>query len=423
MVGANDKVRQKYEDYYERINLRDKMGSIFLQYYKYGQAYVYLMEDGNIITLPVHKCRISNMAVNGEPLVEFNVTSIRDEFQQSGIKAQKGFLDDDDLKNRLKGFPKEVIKALNDGAEYAQMDPNNCFVLQDFKEDWQRYAVPMIASFLPGLAKKALIGQYENALLNLGLRSFIHVTYGDPDNNMDLMPDATQLAQVRRIFSKAMSGSPLAVTNNWCKAETIQTDTRSLFEWDKYKEVNTELLSAGGISGIIVSGVSQEGSTFASAQVSIQTAVTRIKQAQKNFCEMMDKINLRLNGVEGGVSRSARSKIPRFTFMPLDLTGSKALQETCMKLWQQGVVSTQTLLDTHGYDMEQEYGRKKDEDAKGVTDVLSRSPEKPNEPAEPETDGEDGRGRPEMTDEERHSDPGNAERGKQPKPSNPEGSL
>lgn len=47
LVGANEKVKKKYLDYYDRIHLRDKMRSIFLQYYKYGNVYVYLMDDGS----------------------------------------------------------------------------------------------------------------------------------------------------------------------------------------------------------------------------------------------------------------------------------------------------------------------------------------------------------------------------------------
>ncbi|MBQ8616409.1 MAG: hypothetical protein IJX67_05835 [Oscillospiraceae bacterium] len=49
--------------------------------------------------------------------------------------------------------------------------------------------------------------------------------------------------------------------------------------------MNAEILSAGGISGIIVSGRAEDGSNFASAQVSMQTAAIRIKQARDNFCE------------------------------------------------------------------------------------------------------------------------------------------
>ena len=48
------------------------MWSIFYQYYKYGQVFVYLKDDGDIITLPPHRCRISNVMIAGEPVVEFN---------------------------------------------------------------------------------------------------------------------------------------------------------------------------------------------------------------------------------------------------------------------------------------------------------------------------------------------------------------
>jgi len=54
LIGANERVKRKYEEYYDRINLRDRMRSIFLQYYKYGNCFVYLMDDGSLITLPVH---------------------------------------------------------------------------------------------------------------------------------------------------------------------------------------------------------------------------------------------------------------------------------------------------------------------------------------------------------------------------------
>lgn len=54
LIGENEQVKQKYLEYYDKIHLRDKMESIFLQYFKYANVYVYLMEDGTIRTLPVH---------------------------------------------------------------------------------------------------------------------------------------------------------------------------------------------------------------------------------------------------------------------------------------------------------------------------------------------------------------------------------
>lgn len=41
LVGADEKVKQKYEEYYERIHLRDVMTDVFLEYFKYGNVYLY----------------------------------------------------------------------------------------------------------------------------------------------------------------------------------------------------------------------------------------------------------------------------------------------------------------------------------------------------------------------------------------------
>lgn len=364
------------------------------------------MDDGSLITLPIHMVRISNIMTNGEPVVEFNCRTIVSDLKQQGIKAQKDFVDDEKLDVRLEGFPPEVSQAVKKGAEWVQLNPENTFLLQDLKEDWMRYAVPIVASCLKTFAKKELISAYEGAILNLGISSFVHVTYGDAAK--EILPDTVMLNQIQSLFASAMNiknGVPLATTNAFCKATVVQPDMNDLFEDDHYAVVNREILSAGGISGIIVSGVSDAGSSFASAQVSMQTAAIRIKQARRNFCEMMDKINLRLNGV---LPRSSTANIPRFTFPPVDLAGNEKFQKTCLELWREGVVSTETMLQVHGYDMGQE--RERIEQEGDMAPPAREAPENTPEPAEKP-------GRPPLEDAERNSDPAKAITGKQPKPS------
>lgn len=240
------------------------------------------------------------------------------------------------------------------------------------------------------------------------------MAYGD--SKSDVMPDITQLNAVNSLFKKAMTGAALATTNHLCKAEVIQPDLNEMFSDDKYKDVNAEILSAGGISGIIVSGRAEDGSNFASAQVSMQTAAMRIRQARDDFCELMDRVNERLNGKHGSITHSAPGNIPQFTFPPVDLAGSQKFQEVCRSLWEKGVVSTRTMLQMHGYDMDQELERKKHEQP--VESPMGKSD------TQKDTDEPTGKqGRPEMDDTERSSDPVKSMSGKQPKPSNPEGSL
>lgn len=424
LLNVSEKTRNLYEQKYKQIKLREKMSSIFLQYWTYGNVVVYYF-NGNIITLPIHKCRIGNLMLNGDPIVDFDCQSIVSEWKTKGYTVKENWIVDNNLQEAFKGYPPEVFQALNEGKTFAQLDPNNTYVLQAEKEDWMRYAVPFIAACLPYLAKKELISKYEDAMLNLGIHSFVQVKYGDP--KADILPNMPDLIAVRGIISKAMNGFPLAVTNQLATADVIKPDNDDLFQWDKYRDVNQSILSAGGVSGLIVTGTSDDASTFASAQVSMETASARIETARDKFCEMMDRINKRILEDMKLEHRNNLKQEPKFVFMPLDMAGKKSLREACMDLWQKGVVSTKTLMEINGYSIEREKAIREQE-ASNKTDevlapreVITQKLQIQNAPKQ-ESNGE-GAGRPEEDMDERTSDPENAIRSKQPKPSNPDGSL
>ena len=428
LYGATEKTRKIYEDFYKQIRLREKLSSIILEYWKYANVFVYIFH-GVPITLPVTKCRIGNVSFNGEPVVDFDCQSVYNEFRQKNYSIKENWIKDNNLEDYFKGYPEEVQQALNRGEQYAQLNPKYTKVLQAEKEGWQRYAIPFIAACLPALAKKEMISKYEIAQLNLGIHSFVHVQYGDKNKGADILPDGPQLRETRNVFSRAMNGFPLAVTNQLAHAEVVQPDLDNLFQFDKYRDVNNDILSAGGISGILVSGVSEDGSTFASAQVSMQTAAARIEACRDEICELMDKINVCIQEELGNLHSYNVSQLPRFTFAPLDMAGKKALREACTSLWQNGVVSTRTMMEMNGYSIERERERREAEAREGYDEVFAPryetngATENTNEESPPNEDDQDQGGRPKLTDEERVSDPENAIRSKQPKPSNPDGSM
>lgn len=416
LSGANAKTCALYEEQYRKMRLREKMKGIFLEYWKYGNVFLYL-HNGQLITLPVHKCKIGSVSLNGKPLVDYDCQSIINEWKTKNYSVKEGWIKENNLDAYFKGYPDEVKKALNEGKQYAQLNPENTFVFQGDKESWQRYSVPFIASCLPALAKKELISTYEDSVLNLGIRSLVHVKYGDKTKGADILPGAMELSQVRALFQKGMSGFPLVVTNHLAEAAVVQPKLDDLFQWDKYKEVNNDILSAGGVSGIIVNGVSEDGSTFSGAKVSMDTAAARIDSARDEFCEMMNWLNERLKEI---IPRTYNLKdTPRFSLQPLDMAGKKALREACKELWEKGLVSTKTMMETQGYSLDAEKAQREREKTDGTDEVLHV---RGYQPVARSTDNGN-QGRPEMTDEERTSDPGAAERGKQPKPSNEDGSM
>ena len=453
LLYTKDKTAKLYEKYYKKIRLREKLADIMLQFAKYNNCFVYLL-DGNIITLPPHKIIIQNTTLNGQPLCAFDCQSILEEWHHKGYTITENWIHENELDYIFRGFPPEVFDALNKGTRYAQLNPANTFVLQGPKEGWSRYAIPFIAACLPALARKALIQDYETAMLNIGSRSFVHVRYGDEKSGQDMLPNKGELTDVRGIFSRAMSGNPLAVTNHLAKAELISADLSDLYQWPIYSTVNEEILSAGGISGIIVSGVSDEGSTFSTAQVSMQTAEARINAMREEFEDMMNRINERLVDYIDGVYNLKEP--PQFKFEPLEMSGKKALREACLQLWDKGCVSTRTMMQTYGYSVDIETARRKEEASNGTDeamldrttqhadklakeqqehdDKMAKEQQKQQEKQQQEqlkqqqtqqtteTKTETKVGRPTKDDSERASDPAASDRGSQPKPSNPSGS-
>lgn len=411
LTGSKEKTYELYEEQYKRMRLKEKIDGIFYEYWKYGNVYCYLLK-GNLITLPVNKCKIGNVTLNGRPLVDYDCQSIINEWKSKSYSVQENWIKDNNLETYFEGYPEEIQEALNHGWQYAQLNPDNTYVMQGTKEGWQRYAIPFIAACLTALAKKELISSYEDAMLNIGKRSFVHVRYGEDTKGQDVLPDEIQLTQVRRLFQSGMSGFPLVVTNHLAHAEPIQADLDDLFQWDKYKQVNNDILSAGGISGLLVTGIAEDGSTFAGAQVSTQTAEARINAARDEFCEMMTQINKRLAEEIPGTYNLKEA--PEFHFQPLSMEGKKALREKGTELWEHGVLSTQTMMELNGYSVDVEKKRREKEASSGIDEVL-----KPRDETTKSTDP----GRPNLDDTERKSDPAATERGKQPKPSSPEGSM
>lgn len=137
----------------------------------------------------------------------------------------------------------------------------------------------------------------------------------------------------------------------------------------------------------------------------------------------MNRVMRMINGSPYGLPRTADEKIPEFVMPICDLTKVAAFQEACMKLWETGNVSRQTLMDAYNLDIDKEFELRKKEQESGYDDVFQKPGQSSN--AQPDNDGGDGSttiGRPRMEDSDRSSDPGNAETGRQEKPSRPEGS-
>ena len=421
LTGGNEKTRSKYYEYFKRIHLNEKLESWFYQYFLFANVYMSILDDGDVVTMPPHLCRITNVLINGNPLVEYNARSVKQDFKKRGQKSLKKFIDDDNLDVRVAGLPREVAEALSKNTEYVQLDPKNTFLWQGYKPEWTRYAMPMIVQCLKPLAKKEIISAYENALLALAASSFLHITVGTPKESK-VVPDVPILTAVQNLAKSAMkAGGGILTTNDCVNAKFIQVDVDHMFDKNKYENVDESILGALGISSSVTSGADSQVS-FGSSQVSAKLVSLRITAARKSFCDLMNRIIRAVNGSPYGLPRSTSEKLPAFMMPVSDLTKVAAFQEACLKLWESGNLSRKTLMEGYNIDLDMEYDRKKQEQQNGYDEVFTKPGASVQKEDKEETDGEATRGRPTLSDDERESDPGNSVTGRAPKPSNAEGS-
>ena len=186
-------------------------------------------------------------------------------------------------------------------------------------------------------------------------------------------------------------------------------EQQDLFDNSKYAEVNKQILSAGGISTVIVTGDSSNDS-FASVNMSVETAAKRIGQNQDNVAEAINKYHFRLNEMWEGVTKS----IPEFVFSPLNLTNSGDLKAEAFSLWQSGCLSRKTLLEKYDYNYDQEKERKENEKDDETVFKIPVNPFTAN--GNDSNSGDTGRPTKNVKDLKR--DKNQSDTGKQPKPSN-----
>lgn len=359
--GSSEKIRQKFIDYFNRTGLNPLLKNIFYDLYLYGQCFLY--DRGNFIqVLPPKRIRISSISISGQPVLEYCIT----EYARQYTMAKEDFINT--LLEQYQGYPPEILDQIKSGSgQYIQLNPENTYTVQVEKSMYEKYAVPLGVSCLKSFSKKNLISQYENSLLNIGARSFLHVQAGDKDKKPTLNPG--ELGDIGAIFKNALNGFPLAVTAWNVAANYISVDTKGMFDKSKYTETNNEILSGCGISPIIATGDSSS-SNFASASINVGTTEKRISQNQDSVVEFINWL-MQKRATEW---RTALNKLPQFVFNPIDLKNDSSFKDEILKIYQQGLISKQTTIENLGFSYDQELERKKSDNEKKLDDVFKIPP-------------------------------------------------
>ena len=397
LQGVSEVVKKKYMEFYDAIDLNCLIRDLFYDFYVYQNVFGY-RRDGWIDVFAPWRIRISSISQSGNPVLEFCITEI---LNRNYTIADEKFLDSVALS--YTGYPDEVIQGIHKGQCYIQLDPSRTFCIQSTKSRWEKFSTPIICEALRPLGKKQLISDFENSQLLNGTKSFLEVRVGSKDNKKTV--NNNDLNAVEDIYKSALNGFPLATVSWEVASEWKNLDTKTLFDQNKYTSCNTEILSSIGISNAVVTGDGGSGS-YAQASLNLSTLAKRIEDAQAKFAEFINKMN-KDKAIEW---RIAENRIPKFVFSPLNLQTDKDFRDEVMKIYAQGLLSKETVLDTLDYCFEEEKAKKTKENKDGLDEIF-KLPPSPNTQAAGENGVGAPKGNPAIVDQNK------SDSGKAPKPS------
>lgn len=389
LTGGTKKSREFFEKLFEQNNLEDIIRGCANDYFKYANVYLYLNDDYTLQLLPPHRCAVEALAVDGEPIVSFEIDR----------SIEIGKTDISDLERKYHGYPKVIQDAVEKGGSYAQLPIGNCFSITYSKASWEKYAVPPITAALPWLIEKETLTQTLTTELDNMRDTFLHVRVGDKDKNP--IPGNAELSNIGNNFASVLSiDGGTVVTTAWnVQAEFLNGGTKDSLTTiaDLMANINWNILSALTISSVLATGDNlpnvSSNANFSTIQAAVTLVNKRINAYLNDLTKMFNKIIRHISAEEG------HSKAPELLFDLVDLNNDEGVTELMLDLYDKGFISKQTVYDHTNFSYDEEIEKRQEELNGGINQVLT-PPDQPYNKAA----GSDEGGRPELDMDERTTD-------------------
>lgn len=405
LIGGSDETRSALQDWLSDISFEDLLEGMAFDYYMYGRFIAYLYDSGALQLLPVFRCQVESLDINGNPLISFELDRTK---EMSQVDISK-------LERKYAGYPKEIVKAASDGKTFALLDVGRTFSCALAKSAWEKYPIPMITSAFPYIIKKEMLAQTEEVELDNMSKSLLEVKVGDKDKMPKPSIPEMKVAGQSYINALKSNGASIAVVSWNVKGEWLVYSNKEVLEQivNSTSFQNWNILAALSISPVLSAGSEHFNKGASGSYSQTSAAISTINKRINGF---LKKVALTMNRLIIQYAESQNfdmENLPKLSFDKVDLTDDEKLIEELLKLYDRGLVSNKTLFENTDLDYMTE--RKNRENENGSDDITVFKPRPTaNQMSSNDNDG----GRPTVEDSKRVSDKDNSSRSNSaPKPS------
>jgi len=271
-------------------------------------------------------------------------------------KYSTGEVDKDLYEQLLIMYP-EFVKKVNNGETKILLD--NPLVIERRRMSSETYPIPYLYPALESLKHKRNLRKMDYSIASRVISAIQLVKLGDKDfplveeNEKQLEDLRTQMLwrdssnkNVERVFQ--------LFGNHTLNIEWVYPNVEALLSDSKYDSINKDILYAFGFPRILVTGeVEKTGTSDASyAMLSPIKTMDNIREKLEYFIQdIIDNI----------VDMNKFSKAPLFRFKPINLTDFSNFFEMLTKLYEQGNISRDSLVEVLGYNWTKEADKRLEE--------------------------------------------------------------
>lgn len=242
------------------------------------------------------------------------------------------------------------IKDVEAGGYFAEMEiaPERMYVIQWNKFDWNRWGGPggLVWKAMPTITFKNTLRAMEQKTAQAAINMVYLWKLGDHKEGLiPTLEDYERLADML----KAPAATLNVLWNSAVTCDVVQPKMQDIFDPNRWEGLRAELTSQFGITQALVTG---EGGNFSSSFISVQGLLERLQSIRSLLLEeWLLPEALKIKKAMGF------QKMPKIVFNQMSLRDKTAEQSFLKELYDRGIISDETMMESMDRDIEVERSR------------------------------------------------------------------
>lgn len=326
----NKKIRQVIEDYNERIDIEQLVKDFIYEISLTGNLACYDRDGQRVDIYPINTIQPVPLIKNNKQLIAYKIPLSTYTTETYG----------DEIDKQISGaYPEEIVKAIKESKDKVILNPEKSYFAKINASQYEPYGLSIILPAFEDLAHKSLLKEAEKATANDIIDKIMLVKIGDSEN----VPNKALIEQYTTLLD-GLSGSVRLTVPYYVSAEYVEPET-SVFESEKFTEVDTDILNTLGISLSLIRG--ESGGNYSEGIINFSGLVRTIQNIQKPIVKIINGLyaaELKRNGFKP-------EDAPKVKFSEV-VIDKQAKLELVKELFNSAGLPYRVLYEEFGYDFD-----------------------------------------------------------------------